>query len=233
MNRYCTSCHSTRMRAGDLVLAGVDVAAVADNAELWEKVVRKLRNGLMPPAGSPRPDEATYQRFLAKLQDDLDAAAERRPNPGRTEIVHRLNRIEYSNAVRDLLAVEVDVADLLPADDSSYGFDNIAGVLKMSPALVERYLAAARVISRTAVGSAPASAAASIYRVSPEVQQHDRDDRLPLGTRGGTLVRHVFPVDAEYEIKVDTRRRRAPARPAPARDHRRRRAGERRSDGTR
>ena len=203
VNRYCTTCHSPRMKAGDLVLAGVDVAAVADNPELWEKVVRKLRNGLMPPAGSPRPDEATYQRFLAKLQDDLDAAAARRPNPGRTEIVHRLNRIEYSNAVRDLLAVEVDVADLLPADDSSYGFDNIAGVLKMSPALVERYLAAARVISRTAVGSTPGNAAAAIYRVSPEVQQHDRDPRLPFGTRGGTQVRHNFPVDAEYEIKVD------------------------------
>src|SRR5262245_57709055 len=203
VNRYCTSCHSARMKAGSLVLAGVDVAAIAENPELWEKVVRKLRNGLMPPAGSPRPDDATYQRFLAKLQDDLDAAAARQPNPGRTEIVHRLNRIEYSNAVRDLLSVEVDVTDLLPADDSSYGFDNIAGVLKMSPALVERYLAAARVISRTAVGSPPASAAASIYRVSPELQQHDRDDRLPLGTRGGTLVRHNFPVDAEYEIKVD------------------------------
>jgi hypothetical protein len=203
VNRYCAACHSTRMRAGELVLAGVDVGAVADNPELWEKVVRKLRNGLMPPAGSPRPDEPTYQRFLAKLQDDLDAAAARRPNPGRTEIVHRLNRIEYSNAVRDLLAVEVDVADLLPADDSSYGFDNIAGVLKMSPALVERYLAAARVISRTAVGSTPGNAAAAIYRVSPEVQQHDRDPRLPFGTRGGTLVRHNFPVDAEYEIKAD------------------------------
>jgi hypothetical protein len=193
VNRYCTTCHSTRMKAGNLVLAGVDVAAVHDNPELWEKVVRKLRNGLMPPAGSPRPDEATYQRFLAKLQNDLDAAAARKPNPGHAEIVHRLNRIEYRNAIRDLLDVEVDVADLLPADDSSYGFDNIAGVLKMSPALVERYLAAARVISRTAVGSPPASAAASIYRVSPEVQQHDRDDRLPLGTRGGTLVRHNFP----------------------------------------
>jgi hypothetical protein len=203
INRYCTTCHSTRMKAGNLVLAGVDVAAAQDNPELWEKVVRKLRNGLMPPAGSPRPDEATYQRFLAKLQGDLDAASARKPNPGHAEIVHRLNRIEYRNAIRDLLGVEVDVADLLPADDSSYGFDNIAGVLKMSPALVERYLAAARVISRTAVGSPPASAAASIYRVSPEVQQHDRDDRLPLGTRGGTLVRHNFPVDAEYEIKVD------------------------------
>ena len=191
------------MKAGNLVLAGVDVTSVADNPELWEKVVRKLRNGLMPPAGSPRPDDATYQRLLSKLQDDLDAAAARRPDPGRAEVVHRLNRIEYSNAVRDLLGVEVDVADLLPADDSSYGFDNIAGVLKMSPALVERYLAAARVISRSAVGSPPASASASIYRVSPETQQHDRDVRLPLGTRGGTLVRHVFPVDAEYEIKVD------------------------------
>ena len=203
VNRYCTTCHSPRMKAGNLVLAGVDVAAVHDNPELWEKVVRKLRNGLMPPAGSPRPDEATYQRFLTKLQSDLDAAAARKPNPGHAEIVHRLNRIEYRNAIRDLLGLEVDVEDLLPADDSSYGFDNIAGVLKMSPALVERYLAAARVISRTAVGSPPASAAASIYRVSPELQQHDRDDRLPLGTRGGTLVRHNFPVDAEYEIKVD------------------------------
>jgi hypothetical protein len=202
VNRYCTSCHSTRTRAGNLVLAGVDVAAAGSNPELWEKVVRKMRNGLMPPAGNPRPDEATYQQFLTGLQRDLDAAAAARPNPGRTEIVHRLNRLEYRNAVRDLLAVEVDVDDLLPADDSSYGFDNIAGVLKMSPALVERYLSAARVISRTAVGTPPASAAAAIYRVSPELQQHDRDVRLPLGTRGGMLVRHQFPVDGEYEIKV-------------------------------
>jgi mono/diheme cytochrome c family protein len=203
VNRYCAGCHSTRTRAGNLVLAGVDVAAAGSHPEVWEKVVRKMRNGLMPPAGNPRPDEATYQQFLTKLQRDLDAAAAARPNPGRTEIVHRLNRLEYRNAVRDLLAVEVDVADLLPADDSSYGFDNIAGVLKMSPALVERYLAAARVISRTAVGTPPASPAAAIYRVSPELQQHDRDDRLPLGTRGGMLVRHQFPVDGEYEIKVD------------------------------
>jgi mono/diheme cytochrome c family protein len=129
VNRYCAGCHSTRTRAGNLVLAGVDVAAAGSNPELWEKVVRKMRNGLMPPAGNPRPDEATYQQFLARLQHDLDTAAAARPNPGRTEIVHRLNRLEYRNAVRDLLAVEVDVADLLPADDSSYGFDNIAGVL--------------------------------------------------------------------------------------------------------
>jgi mono/diheme cytochrome c family protein len=202
VNRYCVGCHNARTRAGDLVLAGVDVSAAGGSPELWEKVVRKLRNGLMPPAGSPRPDEAAYRQFLAGLETDLDAAAAARPNPGRTEIAHRLNRLEYQNAVRDLLAVDVDVADLLPADDSSYGFDNIAGVLKMSPALLERYLAAARVISRSAVGSPPPGAAASIYRVSPELQQHDRADRLPLGTRGGTLIRHLFPVDAEYEIKV-------------------------------
>jgi hypothetical protein len=203
VNRYCTTCHSTQTRAGGLVLADLDVAAAGTNPEPWEKVVRKLRNGLMPPAGNPRPDDAAYQAFRTRLQDRLDAAAARQPNPGQTEIIHRLNRLEYRNAVRDLLAVEVEVADLLPADDSSYGFDNIAGVLKMSPALVERYLAAARVVSRTVVGSPPSSPAAAIYRVSPEVQQHDRDDRLPLGTRGGTLVRHLFPVDAEYEIKID------------------------------
>jgi hypothetical protein len=185
------------------VLDDVDVAAAGAHPELWEKVVRKLRNGLMPPAGNPRPDEAAYQAFRTRLEDRLDAAAARRPNPGQAEIVHRLNRLEYKNVVRDLLAVEVEVADLLPADDSSYGFDNIAGVLKMPPALVERYLAAARIVSRTAVGNPPSRPSAAIYRVSSEVQQHDRDDRLPLGTRGGTLVRHTFPVDAEYEIKVD------------------------------
>ena len=228
VNRYCAGCHSARTRAGNLVLAGVDVASAGSNPELWEKVVRKMRNGLMPPAGNPRPDEATYQQFLTRLQNDLDAAAAARPNPGRTEIVHRLNRLEYRNAVRDLLAVEVDVADLLPADDSSYGFDNIAGVLKMSPALVERYLSAARVISRTAVGSPPASAAAAIYRVSPELQQHDRDDRLPLGTRGGTLVRHVSGRRrVRDQSRSGWRGRRSGRGPASARNHHRRRAGQR------
>jgi hypothetical protein len=202
VNRYCTNCHNTRLRTGGLVLDDVDVAAAGAHPELWEKVVRKLRNGLMPPAGNPRPDQAAYQAFRTRLEDRLDAAAARRPNPGQAEIIHRLNRLEYQNVVRDLLAVEVEVADLLPADDSSYGFDNIAGVLKMPPALVERYLAAARIVSRTAVGNPPPRASAAIYRVSPELQQHDRDARLPLGTRGGTLVRHTFPADAEYEIKV-------------------------------
>src|SRR4029450_4671250 len=132
----------------------------------------------------------------------LDGAAAAHPNPGRTETVHRLNRLEYANAVRDLLALEVNASDLLPADDSSYGFDNIAGVLKMSPALMERYLAAAKLVSRAAIGSLPPALATSIYRVPLEMQQHDRNEDLPFGTRGGTLVRHVFPLNAEYDIKV-------------------------------
>ncbi len=202
VNRYCVGCHNSRTKSGNLVLAGLDISTASTDAEIWERVVRKLRNGLMPPTGSPRPDEATYARFLSTLEKNLHGGASKHPTPGRTESVHRLNRLEYQNAIRDLLAVEVNVSDLLPADDSSYGFDNIAGVLKMSPALIERYLAAARVVSRSAVGSPPPAIDTSIYRVSLETQQHDRQEDLPLGTRGGTLIRHVFPLNAEYDIKV-------------------------------
>ncbi|HEY7172009.1 MAG TPA: DUF1592 domain-containing protein [Vicinamibacterales bacterium] len=201
VDRYCVGCHNARSKAGNLNLQGLDTTQVADNAETWEKVVRKLRNGLMPPTGAARPDEAAYHTFLTSLQTSLDHAAAADPNPGRTETVHRLNRIEYVNAVRDLLAVDM-ADDLLPADDSSYGFDNIAGVLKMSPSLMERYLAAAKVVSRSAVGGAPPAPATAIYRVSPETEQHDRLDDLPFGTRGGTLIRHDFPLDAQYDIKV-------------------------------
>jgi mono/diheme cytochrome c family protein len=201
VDRYCVGCHNARAKAGNLNLQGLDTAHPADNAETWEKVVRKLRNGLMPPTGAARPDEATYHTFLTTLQTALDQAAAADPNPGRTETVHRLNRIEYVNAVRDLLGVEM-AEDLLPADDSSYGFDNIAGVLKMSPALMERYLAAAKVVSRAAVGGAPPVPATAIYRVSPETEQHDRIEDLPFGTRGGTLIRHDFPLDAQYDIKI-------------------------------
>jgi len=177
---------------------------VGDAAETWEKVVRKLRGGLMPPPGRPRPDQAAYDKFLSTLQARLDAEAAAHPNPGRTETVHRLNRLEYVNSVRDLLAVDFSAPDLLPADDSSYGFDNIAGVLKMSPALLERYLTAAKVVSRAAVGSPPPAPATAIYRVPAETQQHDRIEELPYGTRGGMLVRHLFPLDGEYQIKIGT-----------------------------
>src|SRR5262249_368027 len=202
LNRYCVGCHNPRLKSGNLVLDTIDVSKVGGDPETWEKVVRKLRGGLMPPAGRPRPDETTYKAFLATLQTRLDLAAGQHPDPGRTELVHRLNRLEYANAVRDLLALEINAPDLLPADDSSYGFDNIAGVLKMSPALMERYLAAAKIVSRAAVGSPPPALATAIYRVPPELQQHDRQDDLPFGTRGGTLVRHVFPLNAEYDIRV-------------------------------
>src|SRR5215510_2697484 len=190
VDKYCVSCHNARTRLGNLVLEGLDPARPGENVETWEKVVRKLRGGLMPPPGRPRPDTAASDVFRAVLEGSLDAAAAVHPNPGRTETVHRLNRIEYVNAVRDLLAVELNAPDLLPADDSSYGFDNIAGVLKMSPALIERYLGAAKVVSRAAVGAPPPGPATAVYRVSPETQQAERIDPLPYGTRGGTIVRH-------------------------------------------
>jgi len=202
VDRYCLGCHSVRAKAGNFVLEGLDPARASGDVESWEKVVRKLRGGLMPPPGRPRPDATTSDAFRAALERTLDAAAAAHPNPGRTETVHRLNRIEYVNAVRDLLAVEVNAPDLLPADDSSYGFDNIAGVLKMSPALMERYLAAAKVVSRSAVGAPPPAPATAVYRVSPETQQAVRIDPLPYGTRGGTVVRHLFPVAGEYELKI-------------------------------
>jgi hypothetical protein len=202
VDRYCLSCHSVRAKSGNFILEGLDPARAGDNIETWEKVVRKLRGGLMPPPGRPRPDAAAADDFRSALEHTLDTAAATHPNPGRTETVHRLNRIEYVNAVRDLLAVEVNAPDLLPADDSSYGFDNIAGVLKMSPALMERYLAAAKVVSRSAVGEPPSSPATSVYRVSPETQQAERVEALPYGTRGGAVIRHAFPVAGEYDIKV-------------------------------
>jgi hypothetical protein len=202
LSKYCMGCHNARTKSGEFVLEGLDLAKASDHAEEWEKVVRKLRGGLMPPAGRARPDEATYTRLRTSIETRLDRAAVERPDPGRTEIAHRLNRLEYANAVRDLLAVDINAPDLLPADDSSYGFDNIAGVLKMSSSLMERYLGAARYVSRLAVGSPPPSAGTTVYRVSAELQQHERIDELPFGTRGGTLIRHVFPQNAEYDIKV-------------------------------
>jgi hypothetical protein len=202
INQFCVGCHNDRLKTGSLSLEGLDVTRPADHPEIWEKAVRKLRGGLMPPPDRPRPDAAKYAALLSSLQDRLDAADALHPNPGRTDTVHRLNRLEYENAVRDILGVEIDGADLLPADDSSYGFDNIAGVLKTSPALLERYLSVARIVSRAAVGSPPPAIDAVIHRISPDTQQHDRGVDLPFGTRGGTLVRLVFPQTAEYEIKV-------------------------------
>jgi hypothetical protein len=203
LKRYCITCHNERLKTGNLALDALDLNSVGANAPVWEKVVRKLRAGVMPPAGRPRPDEATHDAFVGWLEGELDSAAAARPDPGRTETFHRLNRSEYRNAIRDLTSLEVNIADLLPADDSSYGFDNIAGVLRISPALMERYLSAAKTISRLAVGAPLPAVDHEVYRVVADTQQHDHVEGLPLGTRGGLAVRHLFPLDGEYEIKVD------------------------------
>ena len=206
IRRYCVACHNGRTLTAGLALDDVDLTRVGDHAELWEMVVRKLRAGLMPPAGRPRPDEATYDRVATWLETELDAAAAASPNPGRTQTFHRLNRAEYRNAVRDVLGIAVDVEELLPADSASYGFDNIAGVLRVSESLMERYLTAARRISRAAVGTTPPTAAARTYPVSPALPQDDHVEGLPYGTRGGALLTHRFPLDAEYVLRVEVSR---------------------------
>ena len=206
VRRYCVACHNARLLTAGLALDDVDLTRVGDHAELWENVVRKLRAGLMPPAGRPRPDEATYDRVATWLETELDAASAARPNPGRTQTFHRLNRAEYRNAVRDVLGIAVDVEELLPADSASYGFDNIAGVLRVSESLMERYLTAARRIGRAAVGTTPPTAVARTYTVSPALPQDDHVEGLPYGTRGGALITHRFPLDAEYVLRVEVSR---------------------------
>ena len=207
IDRYCVTCHSDRLQTGGLSLESVDLADVAAHADVWEPVVRKLRAGAMPPRPRPRPDDATHRRLLAYLEGELDRAATVRPDPGRTESFRRLNRTEYQNAVRDLLALEIDVTALLPRDDAAFGFDNVnTGAL--SPTLMERYLAAARTVSELAVGSRPPAPGSRVVVVPADRTQEDHVDGLPFGTRGGTVVEHVFPFDGEYDIQVRLQRNR-------------------------
>ncbi len=206
LRRYCVGCHNQRTLTAGLALDTVDLTNVGEHAELWEGVVRKMRAGLMPPAGRPRPDAATYDAVSSWLETELDTAAAASPDPGRTQTFHRLNRAEYQNAVRDVLGLEIDVADLLPVDSASYGFDNIAGVLRVSESLMERYLTAARRISRAAIGTTPPTPVAETYTVSPALPQDGHIDGLPYGTRGGTLVTHRFPLDAEYVLRAEVSR---------------------------
>ena len=204
LDQYCVACHNERAKAGSLVLSSADVTRVGEDAVMWEKVVRKLRGHLMPPTGRPRPDETAYEDFVAWLETELDSFAADHPNPGRTETFRRLNRAEYQNAIRDLLALDIDVSDYVPADDAEFGFDNIGGVFRLSTGLVEAYLTAAKRISRMAMGTPPSVLdEGQLYVVPGRFQQHDRVDGLGLGTRGGTLVRHVFPQSAEYGFKID------------------------------
>jgi len=183
------------------MLDRLDINNVADHAETWEKVVRKLRVGAMPPQGMPRPDRATMDSLAGWLENSLDRAAAAHENPGRP-VLHRLNRTEYGNAIRDLLALNVDVSDLLPTDDSSFGFDNIGSVLGVSPALLERYLSTAGKISRLAVGDPKTDPIVDTYRVRADVTQNEHLEGLPLGSRGGVLIHHNFPLEGDYVIKV-------------------------------
>ena len=206
IGRYCATCHNERLRTAALVLDPANLSNVADHPEVWEKVVRKLRTRAMPPVGLPRPDERAYDAFASWLEAQLDAAAEARPKPGRATL-HRLNRAEYTNAIRDLLALEIDGRALLPADDAGYGFDNIADALSVSPLLIERYIGAARRISRLAVGDLAIEPGATIYRVPRYLIQGDRmGEDLPFGSRGGAAIGHRFPVDGEYLVKIRLQR---------------------------
>ena len=202
LNRYCVACHNDRLRTADLSLEAMDAVHVADGAEVWEKVIGKLRSGAMPPPGRPRPDPTVVENALAWLETELDRAAALAPDPGRTDSVHRLNRAEYRNAIRDLLALDVDVTSLLPADSADeHGFDNIASMLSVSPTLLDRYLSAARRLSRLAVGLPPGAPATEEYRVRLDQDDYLGED-LPFGSRGGAAIRHRFPVDGEYAIQV-------------------------------
>jgi mono/diheme cytochrome c family protein len=208
VDRFCIACHRGNTPAAGLHLDTFDFANFETNGATWEKLARKLRNREMPPADMRRPDESTYKALVEYVESGRDRLAEMKPNPGRPTL-HRLNRTEYGNAVRDLLALEMDVTDLLPADDIGYGFDNIGDVLQVSPVLLERYLSTARKISRAAVGDTTIPVSYQTYDVPHRLIQEDRlDDAAPVGSRGGTIVRHLFPVDAEYEISVTLARNR-------------------------
>jgi len=202
VDRYCVTCHNEKLKTAGLMLDTVDLAQVGANAAVLEKVVRKVGTGQMPPVGRPRPDKATADRFVASLVKALDGVSAASPNPGRP-VVHRLNRTEYVNTIRDLLALTVDGRALLPADDSSYGFDNIATVLSMSPALLDRYMSAANRISRLAVGDPSIRPAFQTYRLSRFLRQDVRmSEKLPFGTRGGAAIEHTFPSDGEYVVRI-------------------------------
>jgi mono/diheme cytochrome c family protein len=201
LNTYCVTCHSDKGRTGGLTLEHADLVDIPNGPQTWEKVIRKVRAGMMPPPGMPRPDKATLDGFSAFLENSLDQAAALKPRPGRATI-HRLNRSEYANAIRDLLALDVDAASLLPPDDESSGFDNIADVLNVPPSLMERYLSASWNISRAAVGNPGIAPSMVTYRVRPDLSQDQHIDGMPLGTRGGILIQHTFPLDGEYTIKV-------------------------------
>jgi len=200
LDQYCVTCHSNRLKTANFSLEGADLTTIGDHAEMWEKVVRKLRGGVMPPPDIPRPALDQYEGLRDFLELEIDRAAAGRPNPGAV-VLHRLNRTEYANAVRDLLDLEVDVTTLLPPDDAARGFDNIAGSLTISPTLLESYTSAAARVARMAVGYWKTPNEAT-YLVSSDASQNQHIEGMPFGTRGGLRVRHDFPADGEYKFEV-------------------------------
>jgi len=207
-NQYCTTCHNARLKTAGFVLDPNELSQMSAKAEIWEKVVKKLRTNAMPPAGAPRPDQATYDAVASVLETELDRAAAAKPHPGRLPLLHRLSRTEYQNAIRDLLAIdalpkEMDYSLLLPPDNSSSGFDNLADLLFVSPTTMDRYLDAAERLSRLAVGDPTIPVMVNTYRLAQELPQDARVEELPFGTRGGVAIHTSFPVDGEYSVKVD------------------------------
>lgn len=201
LNRYCAGCHNDQVKAGDMTLSRFDLTRIDQNPRLAEKIIYKLRGGLMPPPGVPRPDAATAAAFASELEKVIDEAAAARPNPGSPNL-HRLNRTEYANSIRDLLGVQIDVSTLLPPDNKSHGFDNMSDVMTISPALMEAYIRAAGKISRQAVGDPNPPAITSSYYSSRVVSQDRHVEGTPFGTRGGIGVNHYFPADGDYVFRL-------------------------------
>ena len=208
VDQYCVTCHSTRLRTAGLDLESLNLTTPGANAEVWEKVIAKLRAGSMPPPGRPRPDNGTARALASRLEQEVDRAWAVNPDPGRIAAVHRLNRAEYNNAVRDLFALDLDVKPLLPGDETADGsFDNFADSLSISTAHLERYLSVARQVTRLAVGLPPASPGLERFEIPLFVMQDDRQsENLPFGSRGGLAIPHDFPVDGEYLVKVRLQR---------------------------
>jgi cytochrome c5 len=200
LDKYCVTCHSDRLKTAGLTLESIDTTNIAAAPDVWEKVVRKVRVGMMPPQGSPAPDAASRTALVTWLTGQLDAHAATHPDPGRP-LVHRLNRAEYGNAIRDLLDLEIDPSSLLPADDSAYGFDNVADVLGVSPVLLERYLSAAGKVSALAVGDPESGVASETFRIRQDASQDRHVEGLPIGTVGGMLAHTTLPLDGEYVIQ--------------------------------
>ncbi|MEX2264622.1 MAG: DUF1592 domain-containing protein, partial [Bryobacteraceae bacterium] len=208
LDTYCIACHNQKLRTAGLALDALDATAPSANAEVWERVIAKLRAGSMPPPGAPRPDGATYHAVASSLENEIDRAWAARPNPGRINAIHRLNRAEYNNAVRDLFALDLDLKPLLPGDETADGsFDNFGDVLSISTAHLERYMSVARQVTRLATGLPPTSPKLDTFEIPLHVLQDDRQSEdLPLGSRGGIAIRRQFPVNGEYLIKVRLQR---------------------------